>query len=167
MSSAIQLADTLIQRQLADDEAKALLDQVLAHWASKQEMHAPPALLTLQVLARWHLAQDDPASALLALTQIDGDIARMPVHERLEQGVLHAMTAQLQGDSALALQLSQQSFSEHQVALGNAHPRTVMRALAWSDALSNAGQIEQGAHIRSQWQPLLAAFLPLDSSHLR
>ena len=166
LSSAIQLADTLIQSQHADDEAKALLDHVLAHWASKQEMHAPPALLTLQVLARWHLSQDDPASALPVLAQIDGNITRMPMHERIEQGVLHARVAQLQGDSALALQLSEQSFRAHQTTLGGAHPRTAMSALTWADALRDAGQIEHASSIQSQWQRQLTALLPEDSSRL-
>lgn len=167
LSSAIQLADTLIQSQHADHEARELLDHALAYWASNEEVHAPPALLALQVLARWHLARNDPTSALSVLAQIDRDRPRMPLHERLEQGALHTKVAQLQGDRALALQLSQQSFTEHQTALGSAHPRTAMRALTWADALRDAGQVAHASDIQNQWQPQLAAVLPMDSSHLR
>jgi eukaryotic-like serine/threonine-protein kinase len=155
------LATALLQQGHADEEARSLLEEVIAALKKKA---APGVDLqyALISLANWNAMTNhvDAAQSLLDEAQAEknltaGNQARV-VHSR-------AAIARSRGDVETAVREDERALSIYRDQYGETHPHTARYMLWLASDLGKASQLDRAAKLKASAQPIFDQAFPADS----
>lgn len=160
------LAQVLIESGQADAEARALLESVITERVRAGSTANTLAYARLP-MAQWHAANGNVASALDLLEQVAavGDGVEKELHARA--AATRSTVLATQGDLPGAATAAGNAYAIMRADHGNAHPRTILYALAYARAARAVGDADTAQALEREYRPELARVFPPDSAHRR
>ena len=162
----VTLATAMVESGRSDDEARSLLETVIASRSAEGADTASLAYARLP-LARWHANHGNytQAERLLDQVQAVGDRVESELHARANAtraGILRA-----RGDSAAALQLDKLAYEMTLRVRGAENPRTARYALTYARALRDAGESVKAQALEREFRSRLENAYPPESEFRR
>ncbi len=158
------LAMTLLDMGHADAEARTLLDQASAGWATKDDPGAIDAPYTPLALAQWFVMNGDLGQAESLLDRIEAPDAKGDVWVRAHASVLRASIGRRRGDAPTALRDEESAWQQLHDAAGALHPQTARIGLSFARDLRAAGRTTQAEELEKELRPVFERAFPADST---
>ncbi len=160
----VVLATSLIESGRADDEARSLLETVVAARSASDFPDVGLAYARLP-LAQWHMRNAGHSTANSLLDQVGavGDRVEPELHAR--SATTRALIMEALGDRAAALHARQSAYDITLAAMGERHPRTALHALWYARALRDNGDSDSALALESRFRPLFEQAYPPTSAY--
>lgn len=160
----VVLATSLIESGRADDEARALLETVVAARSVSDVADVGLAYARLP-LALWHTRNAGYSTAEVLLDQVDAVAERVEQELHARAATTRALVSEASGDGAAALRARQSAYDITLADMGERHPRTARHALMYARALRERGDADAALALESRFRPLFEQAYPANSAY--